>query len=87
MIIGFPHLVISLDRYKHRNELNLFGDVEMKTKQRSILLIRRCIPTVESYFKKKKMFKEPQQKEGICRINVFVSSKNTLFLYDHSENG
>ena len=25
----------------------------MKTKQRSILIIRRCIPTVESYFKKK----------------------------------
>lgn len=58
----------------------------MKTKQRSILIIRRCIPTVESYFKKK-MFKEPQQKEGICGINVFFSSKNTLFLYDHSENG
>ena len=36
----------------------------MKTKQRSILIIRRCIPTVESYFKKKKMFKEPQQKRG-----------------------
>ena len=45
----------------------------MKTKQRSILIIRRCIRTVESYFKK--MLKQPQQKEGTCRIKVSFSGK------------
>lgn len=40
-----------LVRYKHRNWLNLFGDVEMKTKQSSIIIIRLCISTVESYLK------------------------------------
>ena len=36
----------------------------MKTKQRSILIIRRCIPTVEPYFKKKKCLRNHNKKRG-----------------------